>query len=96
LAAEAFGGRRPRLHLPLAVVALAAGFGGVAARRAGRVPDLERDALRYLRADYALDNTRLEASGYQLLFPDFAASLRDIGRRFRDEDAVTTNGGASR
>ncbi len=84
LAAEAFGTRAPRTHVPLAVVALAARAQGMATRFTGRVPDLEADAVRYLCADYAVDNTKLKASGYRLLYPDFAASMREIGQRFRD------------
>ena len=57
---------------------------GMAARFTRRVPDLEADAVRYLCADYAVDNSKLKASGYRLLYPDFAASMREIGQRFRD------------
>jgi nucleoside-diphosphate-sugar epimerase len=84
LAAEAFGARAPRTHLPLAVVALAARVQGMAARFSRRVPDLEADAVHYLRADYAVDNAKLKASDHRLLYPDFAESMREIGRRFRD------------
>ena len=84
LAAEAFDAKPPRVHVPLAVVAIAARASGFVARITGRIPDLEADAVRYLGNDYVVDNARLKASGYRLLYPDFAASMRDIGRRFRD------------
>jgi len=83
LAAAAFGTRPPRLHLPLPLIALAARAQGFAARRAGRIPDLELDAVRYLGGDYLVDGTRLAKSGYRLLHPDFAESMRDLGRRHR-------------
>lgn len=83
LAAEAFGTRPPRLHLPLPVVALAARVQGLVARRAGRIPDLELDAVRYLGGDYLVDASRLARSGYRLLYPDFAASMRELGLRHR-------------
>lgn len=83
LAAQAFGTNPPRTHVPIAVVALAARLSGVVAKLRGRIPDLERDAVRYLQNDYELDNGRLEAAGYRLQYPDFAESMRDIGRRFR-------------
>lgn len=83
LAADAFGAKAPRMHLPLAVVAAAARMQGLVARLARRIPDLEADAVRYLRADYAVDNARLKATGYRLLYPDFAESMRDMGQRFR-------------
>jgi len=83
LAASAFDTRPPRLHLPLPLIALAARAQGWAARRAGRIPDLELDAVRYLGGDYIVDGTRLAKSGYRLLHPDFAESMRDLGRRHR-------------
>jgi UDP-glucose 4-epimerase len=83
LAADAFGAKAPRMHLPLAVVAAAARIQGLVARLARRIPDLEADAVRYLRADYAVDNARLKAAGYRLLYPDFAESMHDMGQRFR-------------
>lgn len=84
LAAEAFAMPAPRRHLPLAVVAVAARIQGLAARVARRIPDLEADAVRYLRADYLVDNRKLKGAGYRLLYPDFAESMRDMGRRQRD------------
>lgn len=84
LAAEAFGSKPPRIHLPLALVAIAARVSGFAARLAGRIPDLETDAVRYLCNDYVVDNARLKASGYRLLYPDFVESMREMGRRFRN------------
>jgi len=83
VAAEAFGARRPRAHVPIPVVAIAARVGGLVARIRGRIPDLESDAVRYLRDDYAMDNNRLKAIGYRLMYPDFVESMRDMGRRFR-------------
>jgi UDP-glucose 4-epimerase len=85
LAAAAFATKAPRLHLPLRVVALAARVQGLQARLAGRIPDLELDAVRYLGADYVVDNTRLRQSGYRLRYPDFADSMRDLGARHRGE-----------
>lgn len=84
LATEAFGTRVPRLHLPLAVVAVLTRVQGVAARLLRQIPDLEADAVRYLRADYVVDNAKLGATGYRLLYPDFAASMREIGRLHRN------------
>lgn len=85
LAAAAFATKAPRLHLPLRLVALAARVQGLQARFAGRIPDLELDAVRYLGADYVVDNTRLRQSGYRLRYPDFADSMRELGARHRQE-----------
>jgi len=83
LAAAAFGTTAPRAHLPLAVVMAAARVQTLLARLTQRIPDLESDAVRYLCADYVVDNARLKAAGYRLLHPDFVASMREIGQRFR-------------
>ncbi|MBI5505377.1 MAG: NAD-dependent epimerase/dehydratase family protein [Deltaproteobacteria bacterium] len=88
LAAAAFGTRPPRLHLPVGVVAAAARVQGLAARIARRIPDLELDAVRYLNDDYVVDNARLAAAGYRLLYPDFTQSMRELGRRYLEEQAA--------
>jgi UDP-glucose 4-epimerase len=80
LAAEAFGCRAPGLHLPLGLVAVVARLQAPLARLQGRIPDLELDAVRLLRDDYIVDNSRLKATGYEFLFPDFRASMRELGR----------------
>jgi len=80
LAAQAFAGRAPRLHLPLGLVMVFAWLQGLAARRRGRVPDLELDAVRLLRDDYIVDNAKLKSTGYELLYPDFRVSMQEIGR----------------
>jgi len=83
LAAETFGKRPPRLHLPLAVLTAAARVQGLAARVARRIPDLEADAVRYLHADYLVDNRKLAATGYRLVFPSFSESMHELGRSYR-------------
>jgi len=39
--------------------------------------------VRYLNADYVVDNAKLKATGYRLRYPDFAASMQDMAQRFR-------------
>jgi UDP-glucose 4-epimerase len=80
LAAEAFGSRPPRLHLPLGLVAVLARLQAPAARLRGRIPDLELDAVRLLRDDYLVDNSKLKATGYEFLYPDFRVSMQELGR----------------
>lgn len=80
LAAEAFGGKPPSLHLPIALLEIIARMQGFLARRRGRIPDLELDALAYLRSDYVVENQKLKACGYRLRYPDFAESIRGLGR----------------
>jgi UDP-glucose 4-epimerase len=80
LAAEVFGCRAPTLHLPLGLVAWVARLQAPLARLRGRIPDIELDALRLLRDDYIVDNSKLKATGYELIHPDFRASMRELGR----------------
>jgi len=78
LAARTFGTKPPTLHLPLWLLKIAARFDGYLSARKGRIPDLEYDAVRYLYNDYIVDNTKLKATGYQLRYPDFSASMKQI------------------
>jgi nucleoside-diphosphate-sugar epimerase len=78
LAAETFGTKPPTLHLPLWLLKIVASIDGKLSARKGRIPDLEYDAVRYLYDDYIVDNTKLKASGYRLLYPDFRDSMAQI------------------
>jgi UDP-glucose 4-epimerase len=78
LAARTFGARPPRLHLPLRLLSVVARVEGAIARRRGKVPDLERDAVRYLQDDYIVDASKLAATGFELHYPEFAASLAQM------------------
>lgn len=78
IAAEAFGTKPPRLHVPLAVVKAMARLQGRLAARRGAIPDLEYDAVRYLYDDYVVDISKLKATGYRLAYPDFLQSMLEI------------------
>ncbi len=82
LAAQAFGQKPPRMHMPLGLVKAVARVQGYLAARKGKIPDLEYDAVRYLYDDYVVDNSRLKATGYKLMFPDFKASMLQIKELF--------------
>ncbi|MCP4693485.1 MAG: NAD-dependent epimerase/dehydratase family protein [Desulfobacterales bacterium] len=79
-AAETFGGRPPKLHLPLSIVRIVARVGGFFAGLAGKIPDLEYDAVSFLYDDYIVDNTKLKKTGFELQYPDFFESMKR--RRF--------------
>jgi nucleoside-diphosphate-sugar epimerase len=83
LAASVFGTSPPRLHLPLALLKVVALVDGKLSARKGKIPDLEYDAVRYLYDDYIVDNTRLRESGYKLMYPDFAGSMKNMGELYR-------------
>ena len=80
---EAFGSRPPKLHLPLWLVKAGARLDEAVSVRKGRIPDLERDAVKYLYADYVVDNSRLKSLGYRLFYPDFYKSMRQMGEWYR-------------
>ncbi len=78
LAAETFGGKPPKLHLPLGLVKVAARAEGLMARLRGKIPDLEYEAVKYLYDDYMVDNSRLKETGYTFLYPDFRESMKQM------------------
>ncbi len=83
LAAEAFGTKPPRLHLPLPVVKALAWFDGALSALKGRIPDLEMAAVDYLCDDYVVDNTKLKETGFVFRYPDFEESIRELGAAHR-------------
>jgi len=82
LAAEVFGKKPPRLHLPLPVVKAAAWLDGTLSALRGKVPDLELDAVNYLYDDYVVDNTKLKQTGFVFEYPDFEESIRQLGEAY--------------
>ena len=87
LAAATFGGKPPRSHLPIRLLEVLAHLQGLAARLRGGIPDLELDALAYLRDDYVVRNRKLKQSGYRLRYPDFEESMRELGRQQHGDGA---------
>jgi UDP-glucose 4-epimerase len=83
IAARTFGAKPPKLHLPMGIVKAFARVDGFTSKMRRRIPDLEYDAVRYLGADYVVDNTRLKSAGYKLIYPDFEASMKQLGERYR-------------
>ena len=82
LAAAPYGGKTPKLHLPLGLVKAIAKIQGVIAKANGKIPDLEYDAVRYLYADYIVDTNKIKSTGFRLKYPDFVESMRDLGQRY--------------
>ncbi|MBN1945895.1 MAG: NAD-dependent epimerase/dehydratase family protein [Bradymonadales bacterium] len=83
LAAEVFGTRKPTLHLPIPLLLAVAYLSGKVSGWRGKIPDLEYDALKYLDRDYIVETGKLDATGFTLMYPDFAASIRQLGESFR-------------
>ena len=84
LAARAFGKKPPTLHLPLWLVKIAAKIDGFMSAQKGKIPDLEYDAVCYLYDDYIVNNAKLKKAGFTFLHPDFARSMEEIGRLYRE------------
>ena len=78
LAAATFGTRPPTLHLPLGAVKVFALADGAVSMLKGKIPDLEYDAVKYLYADYVVDNSKLKKTGYRFMYPDFKDSMRQM------------------
>jgi len=93
LAAEAFGTKPPKTHMPLGIVKAMARVQGWAAARKGRIPDLEYDAVRYLYDDYIVDISKLKATGFQHIYPDFRESMDQMAEWYSagglDEEPMT-------
>jgi len=85
MSAEAFGTKPPKMHLPLWLVKTVARLDGAVSARKGRIPDLELDAVKYLYADYVVDNSKLKALGYRMVYPDFSQSMKQMGQWYRAE-----------
>lgn len=85
LASDAFGTRPPKTHLPLWLVKTVARVDGAISARKGRIPDLELDAVKYLYDDYIVDNGKLKALGYKMIYPDFRQSMKQMGEWYRAE-----------
>ena len=87
LAAEVFGSKPPRVHAPLGLVKVMAMAQGWMAARKGKIPDLEYDAVRYLYDDYIVDTGKLKSTGFKLAYPDFEASMRQMGQWYEEHGA---------
>ena len=85
LSAQVFGTAPPRLHMPLLLVKSMARMEGFFSRLKGKIPDLEYDATRYLSDDYIVDNSKLKSTGFQMKYPDFNASMVQMGEWYKKE-----------
>jgi UDP-glucose 4-epimerase len=84
IAAKTFGSNFSRKHIPLFLMKVVALVEGAIAKRRHEIPDLEYEAIKYLYDDYIVDNTQLINSGYQLVYPDFSESMKDLATRINN------------
>ncbi len=88
LAAQTFRTSPPKFHLPLPVVRFAARLDGWVSTLRGKIPELEYDAAKYLDNDYIVDNSKLKRTGYQLKYPDFASSMKQLGKWYWEKEKI--------
>lgn len=86
LSSKVFGTKPPKMHLPLWLVKAVARVDRAVSARKGRIPELELDAVKYLYEDYVVDNSKLKALGYRMIYPDFKESMKQMGRWNRAEE----------
>jgi UDP-glucose 4-epimerase len=79
MAAETFGAKAPKLHLPLSVIKAVARIDGFVSGLRGKIPDLEFDAVNYLYDDYVVDITKLKKTGFRHKYPLFRDSMQQLG-----------------
>ena len=83
LAAITYGTKPPRIRLPLALIKTLAWIDGGVSKLKGKIPDLEYEAVKYLYQDYVVDNSKLKETGFELQYPDFHASMAQLGEIYR-------------
>lgn len=82
-ASNTFNTKPPTLHLPLWIVKLVARIDGFTSARKNKIADLEYEAVKYLCGDYIVDNSKLKAAGYRLIYSDFKESMSRMAERYR-------------
>jgi UDP-glucose 4-epimerase len=83
MAAKTYQTKIPTLHLPLSLVKIISLIDGFISGLKGKIPDLEYEAVKYLYYDYVVDNKKLEDSGFKLQYPDFMASMKQLGKLYK-------------
>jgi len=76
-AAQMLGVRIHKFHIPILVLNLVAQLSEWQARLKGTRPRVEKESIRYLTYDSLIDNSKIKASGYELLYPDAMLGLRE-------------------
>lgn len=87
LAAHTYRTPAPKLHLPLWLVKTVARIDGAVSGMKGKIPDLEYDAVKYLYNDYVVDISKLKATGYRFIYPDFRESMKQMGEWYWSRNA---------
>lgn len=83
LAAKTFKTKPPKLRLPVDLVKVLARVDGMVSGAKNKIPDLEFDAVKYLYADYVVDNSKLKSTGFKFTYPDFEKSMKQIGEWYQ-------------
>jgi len=84
-AAQMLGVRIHNLHIPISVFDLLAQLSEWQARLRGTRPRVEKESIRYLTYDSLIDNSKIKAAGYKLLYPDPMTGLRETIEWYKRE-----------
>lgn len=84
-AAQMLGVRIHKFHIPILVLSLVAQLSEWQARLKGTRPRVEKESIRYLTYDSLIDNSKIKAAGYELLYPDVMQGLRETIEWYKRE-----------
>ena len=83
--AQMLGVRIYKFHIPILVLSLVAQLSEWQARLKGTRPRIEKESIRYLTYDSLIDNSKIKAAGYELLYPDAMTGLRETIEWYKRE-----------
>jgi len=75
--AQMIGVRIYKFHIPILVLNLVAQLSEWQARLKGTRPRVEKESIRYLTYDSLIDNSKIKAAGYRLLYPNPMTGLEE-------------------
>jgi len=72
-----------RFHIPVWMLYLLANLSECYARITGKRPLIEKESIRYLTFDSLMDNSKIKALGYKLVYPDALVGLKETIEWYR-------------
>ena len=82
---QMLGVRIYKFHIPISVLNLVAQLSEWQARLKGTRPRVEKESIRYLTYDSLIDNSKIKAAGYELLYPDPVTGLGETIEWYKRE-----------
>ena len=81
----------PRAKIPRFVAETAAPVVELFARVTGKSPLFTKSMLPILFDDHVIDNSRIKALGYELLYPDVMKGLQEVFQWYKENDVLKQN-----